>query len=280
MNFARPKLDDLAKLAFDAAREILAVREAGFETIRKTDGSPVTVADQSAEAVIEAGLKQLVPGAPMVGEESAAAGRIPDPGSHFFSVDPLDGTRDFVAGGEEFTVNIGWIENGLPVSGVVLSPVSGELYLGEPGRALRGVYDMKTGAMREDLRAIHTRTEKPASGWRVFTSRHSGKNTKTANFIEALGAATPAYSSSSIKFCRLAEGAADLYPRFGTVNEWDVAAGHAVLLAAGGDVMHLHGAPLRYGALDGVFEVRGLIAYANEQAAEAARAAVASMPNA
>jgi 3'(2'),5'-bisphosphate nucleotidase len=213
----------------------------------------------------------------MIGEESAAAGRIPDPGAHFFSVDPLDGTRDFVAGGDEFTVNIGWIEYGLPVSGVVLSPVGGELYLGEPGRALRGVYDMKTGDMREPLRPISASVQRPAQGWRVVTSRHSGKNSKTNNFMAALGGATPAYASSSIKFCRLAEGKADLYPRFGSVNEWDVAAGHAVLAAAGGDVMHLNGEALRYGARNGVFEVRGLIAYANREAEKAAREALAAM---
>src|SRR5690349_7110370 len=139
----RPKLDDLITLALTAAQEINAVRAAGVEAIKKKDGSPVTLADHRAEAVIEAGLKKLVPDAPMIGEEAVAEGRIPDPGARFFCVDPLDGTRDFVAGGDEFTVNIGWIEDGEPVSGVVLAPVTGEVYAGEPGRALRGVFDMK-----------------------------------------------------------------------------------------------------------------------------------------
>ena len=276
----RPALDDLIALAYKAAREIVAVREAGFETVQKADNSPVTVADQRAEAIIEAGLAKLIPGAAMIGEEAVAAGRIPDPGAHFFSVDPLDGTREFVLGNDEFTVNIGWIEDGAPISGVVLAPVGGEVYAGEPGRALRGVFDMSAGQLKAPLAPIRAATKKPLEGWRVFASRRSGKNSRTSQFVEALGPHTRTQASSSIKFCRLAEGGFDLYPRFGDVSEWDAAAGHAVLAAAGGGVMTLDGAPLRYGARVEHFRINGFVAYANAEAASAAREALEAMPSA
>ncbi|MGE0596370.1 MAG: 3'(2'),5'-bisphosphate nucleotidase CysQ [Hyphomonadaceae bacterium] len=256
----RPPLDALVALALEAGREIMHVRSEGFEALKKGDGSPVTIADQRAEAIIQAGLATLCPGAPMIGEESVAAGIIPECGSFFFSVDPLDGTRDFVAGGDEFTVNIGLIENGAPTMGVVYAPASGELYAGEPGRAL------KDGA------AIAAATSKPQNGWRVVASRHSGKNSATADFLAAIGPHSLCNGSSSIKFCRLAENEADLYPRFGEVNEWDAAAGHAILSAAGGGVMRLDGSPLIYGAPNGDFLVRGFIAFANAEAEAAARA--------
>ena len=269
----RPKLEDLIALTLAAGREIMAVREAGFEASSKGDGSPVTIADQRAEALIEAGLAKLLPGVPMVGEESVSEGRIPDPGALFFCVDPIDGTRDFVAGGAEFTANIALVENGAPVMGVVLAPASGELYAGEPGRALRGVFNAD-GSPRLALAPIAPAHAKPAEGWRVVASRHSGKNSETADFANALGPHTLKKVSSSIKLCRLAEGEADLYPRFGDVNEWDIAAGHAILAAVGGDVMMLDGSPIRYGGRNGSFLVHGFIAFANAAAASAARDAM------
>lgn len=259
----RPALDDLIALALEAGREIMAVRAAGFDALTKDDGSLVTRADQRAEAIIEAGLARLMPGVPMIGEESVAAGRIPACGAHFFCVDPLDGTRDFVAGGEEFTVNIAFIENAAPIMGVVLAPATGELYAGEPGRALQS----RGG---EALSPIQVADAKPAEGWRVVASRHSGKNQATADFLAAVGPHTLCHGSSSIKFCRLAANDADLYPRFGDVNEWDIAAGHAVLSGAGGGVMRLDGTPIAYGGRDGSFLVHGFIAFANAAAASAA----------
>lgn len=259
-----PPLDALVELALEAGREIMRVRGDGFAAMKKGDGSPVTIADQRAEAIIEAGLAKLCPGAPMIGEESVAAGVVPACGPFFFCVDPLDGTRDFVAGGDEFTVNIGLIERGAPTMGVVYAPASGELFAGEPGRAVKG----------EAQTPIVAAAEKPAQGWRVVASRHSGRNAATAAFLAAIGPHTLCNGSSSIKFCRLAENAADLYPRFGEVNEWDAAAGHAVLNAAGGGVMRLDGSPLVYGAPDGDFLVRGFIAYANAAAQAAARDAI------
>jgi 3'(2'),5'-bisphosphate nucleotidase len=256
----RPHLDDLIALALDAGREIMRVREAGFDAMMKGDGSPVTIADQRAEAIIEAGLARLAPGVPMIGEEAVASGRVPLCGEQFFSVDPLDGTRGFVEGGAEFTVNIALIENGAPVQGVIYSPVSREVFAGEPGRALKGL-DAATTAIA---------TQAPGDTWRVIASVRSGRGPQTARFVDALGAHTLVHAASSIKFCRIAEGAADLYPRFGEMSEWDAAAGHAILNAAGGGVMNLAGATRTYGRRDAAFLVDGLIAYGSEAARAAA----------
>ncbi len=259
-------LNDLIALARAAGREIMAVREQGFVAQTKDDGSLVTLADQRAEALIEAGLKQLAPGVPMLGEEAVAAGRAPELGQRFFCVDPLDGTRGFAKGGDEFTVNIALVIDGAPIQGVIYAPATGELYAGEPGRPVRAIGDAA-------LTAVATATAPPDGAWRVVASDHSGRNEKTAHFIAALsGIAT--HASSSIKLCRIAEGAADLYPRFGDVCQWDIAAGHAVLAAAGGDIMSLDGKPLRYGGDSGGFIVPGFVAFANVAAASAARSAL------
>lgn len=267
MTQAMPQLDDLIALALAAGREIMAVREAGFITQRKLDGSPVTIADQRAEALIEAGLARLVPSVPMLGEEAVAAGRIPALGARFFCVDALDGTRGFAKGGAEFTVNIALVEAGAPSMGVVHAPATGELYAGEPGRAVRA--HCKAGALGA-LEAITASAQRPESGWRVVASDYSGRNENTMRFVAALHASTT-HASSSMKFCRLAEGAADLYPRFGDVSEWDAAAGHAVLSAAGGGIMRLDGSPLLYGGGDGGFLIHGFVAFASAAAASAAR---------
>ncbi len=267
----QPKLDDLIALALSAGREIMAVREAGFDTQTKLDGSPVTLADQRAEAVIEEGLRALAPEIPMIGEEAVAEGRVPECGERFFCVDPIDGTRGFAKGSDEFTVNIALIEACAPTLGVVYAPATGELFAGEPGRAVKAVCEPRSARPLTPLQPIAPQAS-PAQ-WRIVASEHSGRNDKTAAFIAKLdGVAT--HASSSIKFCRLAEGAADLYPRFGEVSEWDAAAGHAVLKAAGGDVMRLDGSPLRYGDRTGGFLIKGFIAFASAAAASAARRAL------
>ena len=265
----RPDLDDLITLALAAGREIMAVRVGGVSAMEKLDGSIVTLADQRAEAAIEAGLAQLAPGVPMIGEEAVALGRIPECGEAFFCVDPLDGTRGFAKGGDEFTVNIALVEHGAPVMGVVFSPASGELYAGEEKSALRAKYDPITQVILETPAPIRTAAFSPQ--WRIVASDFSGRNERTGAFVKALDGVTT-HASSSIKFCRVAEGAADLYPRFGDVSEWDVAAAHAVLLAAGGDIMSLEGQPLHYGFRQGDFIIPGFIAFGSKTAANAARA--------
>lgn len=265
-----PKLEELIALALAAGREIMAVRDAGFDTHTKLDGSPVTLADQRAEMVIENGLKALAPNIPMIGEEAVADGRIPECGDTFFCVDPLDGTKGFARGGDEFTVNVALIEKTVPKLGVVYAPATGELYAGEPGRAVKAMCEPHTARLMTPLEPI---APKASERWRIVASANSGRNERTTRFVRALdGAAT--HASSSIKFCRLAEGEADLYPRFGEVSEWDAAAGHAVLRAAGGDIMRLDATPLTYGARADNFLVHGFIAYANAAAAAAARAAL------
>jgi len=265
---SRVPLDALIALALAAGREINAVRAAGFETQTKLDGSIVTLADQRAEAIIEAGLRELAPHVPMIGEEASAEGRIPECGDAFFLVDPLDGTKGFAKGGDQFTVNIALIEACAPVMGVVYAPATGELYAGEPGRALAGQCDPQTASLRAPLAPIAAQAGAPAQ-WRIVASENSGRDATTAAFIAKLNGA-PTHASSSIKFCRIATGAADLYPRFGDVCEWDAAAGHAILSAAGGGVMNLDGAPLRYGDRAGHFRIHGFIAFANPAAASAA----------
>lgn len=266
------KLDDLIALALAAGREIVAVRAAGFDAQRKDDGSLVTIADQRAEAIIEAGLKELAPDIPMLGEEAFAAGHIPDCSGRFFCVDPLDGTRGFVKGGDEFTVNIALVEDGSPTMGVVYAPATGELYAGEPGKSLSGKCHPQTAQLLEPVKPISTRVALPQQP-RIVASDFSGRNQRTSKFIKALSGVVT-HASSSIKFCRVAEGAADLYPRFNEVSEWDAAASHAILKAAGGDIMGLDGAPLCYGGKNGDFLIRGFVAYSGPAARQAALAAL------
>jgi len=269
----RPALDDLIALALAAGREIMAVRAEGFDAKTKGDGSIVTIADQRAEHVIEEGLAKLAPGVPMLGEEATAAGRIPECGARFYCVDPLDGTRGFAKGGDEFTVNIALVENGQPIVGVVYAPATGELYAGEPGRAVRAHYDPQTLAVTQGPTPISTQRAMPTH-WRMVGSDFSGRNERTQKFKDTLQAQIT-HASSSIKFCRVAEGAADLYPRFGDVSEWDAAAGHAVLRAAGGDIMRLDGSSVRYGDVKNAFLIHGFIAYGSEAAKAAALNAAA-----
>jgi 3'(2'),5'-bisphosphate nucleotidase len=266
----RPALTDLIVLARAAGAEIMRVRAAGFEAQEKLDGSIVTLADQRAEALIEDGLARLAPGVPMIGEEAVAAGRIPKCDDLFFCVDPLDGTKGFAKGGDEFTVNIGLIADGEAIMGVVFAPATGELYAGEPGHALGARYDVQTAQEISALAPIAATAQKPTNGWRVVASENSGRTPETADFIAAIGGAALTHASSSIKFCRVAEGKADLYPRLGDVSEWDAAAAHAVLNAAGGGVMHLDGVRLRYGVKPDAFIIHGFVAYANEEAESAA----------
>jgi 3'(2'),5'-bisphosphate nucleotidase len=271
-----PLLDDLINLAVRAGQEILAVREAGVTASEKADGSLVTQADQRAEALIAAGLKALAPDIPMLGEESFAAGHAPALGSRFFCVDALDSTRDFVEGGRgEFTVNIALVEDGSATMGVVFAPATGELYSGSGGEAHKGAFDGKSGARIAAPSTIQVSAALADGAWRILHSRHSG-GARTEDFLQALGPHRSVAASSSIKFCRLAEGRADLYPRFGNVCDWDAAAGHAILSAAGGGVMSLSGEAQRYN-LRADHIVPGFIAYASADAETAARAALLAL---
>ncbi|NWG54887.1 MAG: 3'(2'),5'-bisphosphate nucleotidase CysQ [Hydrogenophilaceae bacterium] len=276
----RPSLEALIALARDAGREIMAVRDAGAAAHRKDDGSPVTEADQRAEALILAGLARLAPGAPVLAEEAYAAGHRPDlsAGPHFFCVDALDGTKDFLAEGDggSFTVNIAWIEAGRPVVGVVYAPALGDLFAGAEGQgALRGAFDARTGAERAALSPIRV-ANRAAPPWRIAASRRHG-DADTAAFIKALGQTKEVRVSSSIKFCLTAAGEIDVYPRFGTISEWDAAAGHAVLAAAGGVMNRLTGEPVAYGRAARDFLIDGFVATGGAAAEAETRRILAAM---
>jgi 3'(2'), 5'-bisphosphate nucleotidase len=236
-------IDALAAAAVEAGEAILVVRRGGVSVEKKADASPVTEADRAAERVIAARLAEVVPSIPMIGEEAAYDGNIPDIGREFFLVDPLDGTREFVKGGSDFTVNIGLVRDGLPVLGVIFVPVTGDLYAGVMGEGAWRA-DVKQGVIgpRRPMR-VRPPPEGPVD---VVASR-SHRNRETDDYIARFDVRRLVPAGSSVKFCVLAAGEADLYPRMGPTMQWDTAAGEAILRAAGGSVVAADGSPLFYG---------------------------------
>lgn len=233
-------LPQVIAIAAEAGRAILRFYAPGVEQSKKGDGSPVTAADHAAEAVILPALAALTPHIPIVSEEAFAKGDKPDvAGGPFWLVDPLDGTKEFLRRNGEFTVNIALIADGVPVLGVVGCPVTDELFAGAVGGGARLI--MEGGA-----RPIRTRSV-PAEGLTVLSSRSHADNARLDAYLADKPVARRLICGSSVKFCRIATGEGDLYPRFGPTMEWDTAAGHAVLLAAGGDVRTLDGRRLAYG---------------------------------
>ena len=238
----RQLLEALLPLARRAGEVILEVYATDFAVRGKTDASPVTEADERAEAVILAGLAALAPDIPAVSEEAAAAGTLPDAASGaacFWLVDPLDGTKEFIRRNGEFTVNIALVEDGRPVLGVVLAPALGRMFAGVAG----------LGAFQEDggsRRPLACRNA-PPGGLTVVASRSHGDGADLDAFLSGRPVAGRVSVGSSLKFCLLAAGEADCYPRFGRTMEWDTAAGHAVLSAAGGRVRTLEGTEFLYG---------------------------------
>jgi len=235
-------LDGLIAASVEAGRIILDVYARPIDVAFKADASPVTEADGLAEAVLLAALERLAPGVPVVAEESVAAGRVPPPAERFFLVDPLDGTKEFIRRNGEFTVNVALVEQGAPVMGVVYAPVGGRLFAGGPD----GAWEM---AMTPDglgeRRPIHVR-DLPVEGATLLTSR-SHATAATEAFRPAVAVAGRRVIGSSLKFCLIAAGEADVYPRFGPTMEWDTAAGDAVLRAAGGVTTLPDGTPFPYG---------------------------------
>ncbi|WP_154715842.1 3'(2'),5'-bisphosphate nucleotidase CysQ [Sterolibacterium denitrificans] len=236
-------LEPLCAIARRAGAAIMAIYATDFAVRDKNDASPVTEADEKAEAVILAELARLTPEIPVISEEAAAAGRLPQVGQRFWLVDPLDGTKEFISRNGEFTVNIALIENGAPALGVVLAPA-----LGKQGRLFAG--QVGGAAFVEDddgRRSIRCRAA-PVEGMTVVASRsHNDAAALDAFFAERrIEVASLASAGSSLKLCLVAAGEADLYPRLGRTMEWDIAAGHAVLAAAGGRVTTLAGDELRY----------------------------------
>jgi 3'(2'), 5'-bisphosphate nucleotidase len=242
-------LDDLTLLASRAAAAILAVPADALARRDKPDGSPITAADEAAEAVIQAGLKELVPGIPVISEETEGAATAAL-GSRFVLADPLDGTREFLAGRDEFTVNIAIVENGVPRLGVIAAPARGVVWRGIVGRGAERLILAPGEPARaaRERRPIRSRP-RPAAGVVALTSR-SHFDAATEAWLRRLNPVQQIRCGSSLKFALIAEGIADVYPRFSPISEWDIAAGHAVLLAAGGAVRSPAGTPLRYGQPD------------------------------
>jgi 3'(2'), 5'-bisphosphate nucleotidase len=248
-----PLVDALTDLVANAAAAILAIAPGALDTRLKADKSPVTAADEAADAVIAQGLVRLLPGIPVVSEESRD--RPSALGETFVLVDPLDGTKEFVAGVGEYTVNLAILTGGEPIAGFVAAPALGLLWRGIVSRGAERLPLDRTAAPV----AIHCRPA-PASGLVAAASR-SHFTAATAAFLDRVGVTSRVSCGSSLKFCRLAEGAIDVYPRLSEISEWDIAAGHALVTAAGGLVTTPGGAPLRYGDAAHGFTVPGFIAW-------------------
>jgi 3'(2'), 5'-bisphosphate nucleotidase len=222
---------------------------AGVTVEAKADQSPVTIADREAEAILVSAIAAIEPTIPIIAEEAVSAGRMPAIGAEFFLVDPLDGTREFIEQRGEFTVNIALVHEGVPVFGIVYAPATEELYvtLAPDRAAMARVAPSDQPVTLADLDLAPIRTRRPDSSALVALASRSHSNVETEAFLARYPIAKRTSAGSSLKFCAIARGAADIYPRVGPTMEWDTAAGHAVLLAAGGAVTTLDGAPLRYG---------------------------------
>ncbi len=247
MNFDGVDVEAVVRIVRAAGDVVMAVYGEDFAVRRKDDASPVTEADERAEGLIVPALRALAPGVPVVAEEMAARGQADAvvAGGRFWLVDPLDGTREFVHRNGEFTVNVALIDRGRPVLGVVGAPALGRLFAGVVGQGAWAEDDGQ--GQGQGRRAIHGRAP-PPEGLTVVASRSHGDAPALRRFLAGRRVARTLNAGSSLKLCLLAAGEADLYPRLGRTMEWDIAAGHAVLAAAGGTVQTLDGgAPLAYG---------------------------------
>ena len=240
----------MVEAALEAGRAANRIYHGTFTVHTKTDDSPVTAADHVAEEIILKALRQHAPGIAVVAEEQVAAGHVPAVAEEFFLVDPLDGTREFVQKRGDFTVNIALIRHAAPALGVVYAPATGQLFVADvaTANAQRAQVDAQVdanAAVAPQLRPIQVR-KVPAAGIVAVASR-SHRTPETDAYLARYTVAELVAVGSSLKFCLVAAGEADLYPRLGPTMEWDTAAGHAVLSAAGGQVAGPDGLPLRYG---------------------------------
>jgi len=236
----------IVSAAIEAGKVVHNIYRKGFEVGRRADESPVTDADHAAEALILSRLRTVAPEIPIIAEEEVAAGRIPTVGTEFFLVDPLDGTKEFIQKRGDFTVNIALVRDRLPVLGVVYAPAKSTLFAGNVSARSAFRSDENTDSpARAPRRPIKVRAV-PKSGVTAVSSR-SHSTPETDAYLSRCNVSDRVSIGSSLKFCLVAGGEADLYPRLGPTMEWDTAAGHAVLLAAGGSVWAPGGTPLVYG---------------------------------
>ena len=257
-------IEPLTELVIRAGEAILAVNRAAMKVDGKLDGSPVTEADLAADKIIAAGLARIAPELPSLSEERVHLAQPPYRGS-FFLIDPLDGTKEFIAGRSEFTVNLALVSAGKPLLGFVGAPALGLLWRGLVGRGAERV--TIAGTAIKSIEPIRTRAHPPpGKPWTVAVSRSHGDERSEA-FIAKRPGAVRAQLGSAVKFARVAEGAVDIYPRLGPTSEWDVAAGHAVVTAAGGKVTDSRGAELHFELGREDFIVPEFIAWGDPSAA-------------
>jgi 3'(2'), 5'-bisphosphate nucleotidase len=258
-------MEPLTALVIRAGAAIVAVNRSVMRIDGKFDGSPVTVADLAADRIIAEGIGRLAPQVPMLSEERVDQAQPYYEGS-FFLIDPLDGTKEFIAGRSEFTVNLALVTNGTPLLGIIGAPALGLIWRGLIGR---GAERLSLGE-KSVAEPIHTRPlPKPGKPWIAAVSRSHG-DSGTDAFIAARPGAIREAIGSAVKFARVAEGKADIYPRLAPTGQWDVAAGHAIVTAAGGRITDRHGAELQFGKRrqnhDGRFIVPEFIAWGDPSA--------------
>jgi 3'(2'), 5'-bisphosphate nucleotidase len=253
-------LDSLTEIVAKAAAATLAISFDAVERRSKADESPVTAADEASEAVIVEGVSRLLPGVPIVAEESVARLAAVSLEPSFISVDPLDGTKEFLAGRDEYTVNVAIVTHGTPIAGLIAAPKQGLLWRGIVGGRADRLQLKIDGANSQTSGATPIRTRKTPKALKVATSRsHLDKDSETLLTKLPVGERYPC--GSSVKFCFIAQGDVDLYPRLAPTREWDIAAGLAILAAAGGKVTAPDGAQLRFGRRSEEFLVPGFIAW-------------------
>jgi 3'(2'), 5'-bisphosphate nucleotidase len=254
-------LDELTSIVSAAAAAILSARTRPLVAHRKADLSPVTAADHAAEAVILQGLAHVLPHVPVVSEE-AAADKLPTTvGNSFILVDPLDGTRELLAGRDEFTINVAVVSGGSPRLGIVAAPARGLIWRGSASTGAERLLLAPGAAASETQERSAIRARPCPRGGLVAAVSRSHLDTATEALLARLPIAERSVCGSALKFCQLAEGAADVYPRFSTTCEWDIAAGHALLSAAGGTVIRPDGTPLRYGRVSAAFRIPSFVAW-------------------
>jgi 3'(2'), 5'-bisphosphate nucleotidase len=261
-------IEPLTDLVVRAGAAILAVNRAAMRIDGKVDGSPVTEADLAADRIIGEGLARLIPAVPAISEERVHLAKPPYAGS-FFLIDPLDGTKEFVAGRGEFTVNLALVTNGVPLLGIIGAPALGLIWRGLVGRGAERLAIGEGAVLGTNLVAepIHTRLiPRPGAPWIAAVSRSHG-DARTEAFIDGRPGAVRQRLGSAVKFGRVAEGAADIYPRLAPTCEWDIAAGHAIVTAAGGKVTDALGADVPFGRGRDDFIVPEFIAWGDPSAA-------------
>lgn len=251
--------EKLARIALDAGKLIMEIYDGDFDFTKKGDDSPVTLADEQAETLILAALAAADPDLKVIAEEAMAAGQMPEHGARFALVDPLDGTKEFINKNGEFTVNIAIIEHGRPVMGVVYAPAKNRLFVAEAHNSAWQGEAVPGGDVPVNRAPLKIRPA-PAAGLTAVASK-SHRSPETDEWLAKFNVAETTGAGSSLKFCLIAAGEADLYPRMGRTMEWDTAAGHAVVEAAGGRVLTEDNTPLLYGKRERGYDNPHFIVY-------------------